>query len=156
MDTTCVPIPQAATLAEQRRVARYLAKIWFTDDCWWWIGRINVANGYGQVRDDEGRLRVAHRVAYELWVGPIPDGLVLDHGCHNRACVRPDHLEPVTAKENTARSDSPPAINGRKTHCIHGHAFDNVNTRVQASGRRVCRRCTADRRARYRRAQARR
>lgn len=69
--------------------------------CWTWTGSLN-GDGYGKLRVD-GRMSLAHRVAYETCVGPIEDGLVLDHLCNNRACVRPSHLEPVTQGENLAR-----------------------------------------------------
>jgi len=70
--------------------------------CWQWVGsRTN--NGYGQIWDG-GRLVLAHRLAYETLVGPIPDGLECDHLCRNRPCVRPSHIEPVTHSANLKRS----------------------------------------------------
>jgi hypothetical protein len=71
------------------------------DECWIWVGRLN-RNGYGRVRTPEGEM-MAHRTSYEAHVGPIPDGLLLDHVCRVRCCVRPSHLEPVTHRENTLR-----------------------------------------------------
>lgn len=70
------------------------------DGCWTWLGRLH--NGYGYLKQ-HGRDVAAMRLIYEWLVGPIPDGLDLDHLCRNRACVRPDHLEPVTRTENLRR-----------------------------------------------------
>jgi len=79
-------------------------------------------------------------------VGPIPDGLTIDHLCRNRACVKPAHLEAVSQRVNTLRSPiAVAAINARKTHCKRGHAFDDLNTRVSigpnGQRRRDCRAC---------------
>jgi hypothetical protein len=70
--------------------------------CWLWTG-VHIGAGYGQASLN-GVRQVAHRVAYELTVGPVPEGLQLDHLCRNRGCVNPDHLEPVTASENKRRA----------------------------------------------------
>lgn len=92
----------------------------------------------------------AHRVAFELIRGCIPNGLVLDHLCRNRGCVNPDHLEPVTFRENIMRGVGYTAQQARKTHCRHGHEFTVENTYVWRGGR-ICRTCrriqTAVRRA---------
>jgi transcriptional regulator with XRE-family HTH domain len=69
--------------------------------CWIWLGRIN-GFGYGEIKCGERRLK-AHRVSYEHHVGPIPEGLDLDHLCRVRPCVNPEHLEPVTRSENVRR-----------------------------------------------------
>lgn len=125
---------------------RFWSKVEKTDGCWLWTA--STSQGYGRIwtpTPDGGRmLAQAHRVAYELLVGPIPDGLYLDHLCRNRLCVRPDHLEPVTNGENVLRGKSGPAENARKTHCIAGHPFDEKNTRYSA-GKRWCRACAARR-----------
>lgn len=123
--------------------------------CWLWTGGLT-KGGYGQfwVRD-AGRSVMAHRVAYGLVVAPVPDDLEIDHLCRNAPCVNPfGHLEPVTTAENGRRSNSPYAINARKSHCDHGHEFTPDNTYVW-SGRptsRMCRACAADRSAAARRA----
>lgn len=71
--------------------------------CWVWKGKRVSRNGYGRVRCCDGKERAAHRVIYELIKGLIPTGLILDHRCRNRACVNPNHMEPVTHRENTLR-----------------------------------------------------
>lgn len=100
--------------------------------CWQWTGPVD-QNGYGKF----GR-NVAHRRAYEELVGPVPEGLELDHLCHNRGCINPAHLEPVTRAENIRRAG--PAT---KTHCVRGHEFTTENTmeRPDRLGQRVCRAC---------------
>jgi len=86
--------------------------------CWEWTAYI-LPNGYGWfglVTGANQRNALAHRVAYEFVVGPVPTGLQLDHLCRNRRCVNPDHLEPVTRRENILRGQSLMAHNARKTH----------------------------------------
>lgn len=118
------------------------------DECWTWQG--SKVGGYGRIRVDRSRLALAHRVAYEHFVGPIPEGLVLDHTCRNRACVNPAHLEPVPQVENCRRGDTGKHMADR-THCKNGHAFDQANTRIHPRlGYRECRRCAADKAARRR------
>lgn len=93
---------------ERSEAERFWSKVERTtaEGCWLWRGQLN-AWGYGHFRrtlgPGLGRTVKAHRLAYELSVGPIPEGLTLDHLCGQRACVRPDHLEPVTNAENLRR-----------------------------------------------------
>jgi hypothetical protein len=110
-------------------------------ECWLWTSSLN-RYGYAEMKIN-GRSRMAHRVAYELLVGPIPDGLQLDHLCRVRYCVNPAHLEPVTSAENTRRGESFAATNGSKTHCKRGHAFDDENTYLWR-GSRICKACRVD------------
>lgn len=107
-------------------------------DCWEWTGCIT-PGGYGKV-GVRAKTTYAHRYSYTLAKGPIPDGLVLDHLCKNTRCVRPDHLEAVTTRENVLRSDNFAAHEARKTECIHGHPFDDENT-YWWQGHRYCRTC---------------
>jgi hypothetical protein len=115
-------------------VERFWGFVTKTDTCWLWQGSKN--KGYGQftVRRPESLTKklAAHRYAYELLVGSIPDGLDLDHLCRVPACVNPAHLEPVTRKENLRRGISG---NGSKTHCKRGHEFTPENTYKTANGR---------------------
>ena len=113
-----------------------------TSGCWEWLAGKD-PSGYGSVRW-EGRTRGAHRVAYEVLVGPVPDGLELDHLCRNRACINPAHLEPVTRRENVRRGFGPAGICARRTHCPRGHAYDQPNTLLYR-GKRYCRACIAAR-----------
>lgn len=83
--------------------ARFQARVIYGEGCWEWSAAHNPKSGYAVMRVD-GTLRYAHRLSYELHVGPIPDGLVIDHLCMNRGCVNPAHLEPVTQGENTRRA----------------------------------------------------
>jgi hypothetical protein len=119
--------------------ARFMARVDASGDCWLWTGGRAGYMKYGALRVD-GRMTYAHRVAYELFVGPIPEGLQLDHLCSVPHCVNPEHLEPVTARENVLRSRGLTAQNARKTHCKYGHPFDERNTH-RFRGRRYCRTC---------------
>lgn len=108
--------------------------------CREWGASLDVG-GYGTLSIN-GRTTKAHRASYEEFVGPIPNGLFLDHLCRNRKCIEPTHLEPVTIRENTLRSPvAAPAVNAKKTHCKRGHEFTAENTYVMADGGRSCRKC---------------
>lgn len=83
---------------------RFLAKVDRTDDCWLWTGFV-APNGYGKCSSRHiSNSALVHRVAYEMWIGSIPDGMTIDHLCGERRCVRPDHLEAVTLAENVRRA----------------------------------------------------
>lgn len=115
--------------------------------CLIWTGA-KTDQGYGHITVN-GERCYTHRLSYELHVGPIPDGMHLDHLCRVRACCNPHHLEPVSPGENTRRGE--PA---NRTHCPAGHAYDKANTRIRKrldkkSGApittRECRACGAER-----------
>lgn len=120
-------------------IVRFMSKVRTTEDCWEWIAGCT-PEGYGKFWIN-GKTDLAHRVAYRLHVGPIPHGLVLDHLCRNRRCVRPDHLEPVTHRTNLLRGDTLAAANVAKTHCRNGHPYSEVNTYIAPDGSRMCRLC---------------
>lgn len=128
-------MPPARPLEE-----RFWEKVNRTESCWLWTGSQHPL-GYGRI--GVGRtIRLAHRVSYELLVGPIPDGLELDHLCRTPACVRPDHLEPVTHAENMRRGYGASGRNYRARACKSGHPWTPENTHYRkGSGSRYCRAC---------------
>jgi hypothetical protein len=123
-------------------IKRFMAKVQVDPSTGCWVWTAPSPGPYGQV-SIKHRSHWAHRVAYELFVGPIPDGMHVDHLCRVPKCVNPGHLEAVTPKENNLRSRSPSAINGRKTKCVRGHDLtDPSNLRVdESTGERICRTC---------------
>lgn len=114
-------------------------------ECWVWKGARS--NGYGILmtgsrKDGSRRVKGAHVLSYELYKGPIPSGLEIDHLCRNRACINPNHLEAVTHQINTRRSPiTISVIRKLRTHCRHGHEFTPENTHIERDGSRSCRRC---------------
>lgn len=123
---------------------RFWDKVIVTDNpngCWMWQGARTVGYGMMWGGADVGRSLLAHRVSYEMHIGPIPDGMQLDHLCRNPGCVNPNHLEPVTGAENVRRGLSG-WRNKQKTHCDHGHEFTEENTYIYATnGKRRCKTC---------------
>lgn len=107
--------------------------------CWEWSGD-HTPDGYGRLTSLRHTILV-HRYSYQRHVGPIPDGLQLDHLCRNRGCCNPAHLEPVTAQVNSRRGVGPSAVNAAKEACHRGHPFTPENTTERASGARECRMC---------------
>lgn len=129
-------LPDSSTMMQ-----RWAAKVQLPadpDGCWYWIGAHD-GRRYGQIQV-KGTRRVirAYRFGYERFVGPIPEGMNLDHLCRNHACVNPAHLEPVTHRENMRRG-----VKGiLTTHCPHGHEYTPENTYREARrGKRYCLTC---------------
>lgn len=116
---------------------RIMSRITVTGDgCWEYPCRNE--SGYGVVGEGPrgGKTIRTHRLVYERLVGPIPEGLDIDHLCRNRACCNPAHLEPVTRLENYLRG----ARKTRQTHCKRGHQFSPANTVIRR-GARICMQC---------------
>jgi hypothetical protein len=133
----------------RRSPSEKFAARWRLDEasgCHLWIGNLS-RGGYALFTfSGAGRSYMGHKWAYEQKYGPVPPGLELDHFyCSRTQCVNPDHVRPVTPRENIYRSGSPPAWNLAKTHCIHGHEFTLENTYVNRRGWRSCRRCSRER-----------
>lgn len=113
------------------QVAAFWVKVEKTDTCWLWNAARFTIGGYGQFQGYR-----AHRISYELLVGPIPAGLQLDHLCRVSHCVNPAHLEPVTNRENALRGIGITAMAARKTHCTQGHPLSEG--RLTKRGQRRC------------------
>lgn len=121
---------------------RFWDKVLIGDECWVWQAGIKPHNGYGAFSLN-GREMVAHRVAWLLCHGEIPDGLRVLHHCDNPPCVRPDHLFLGTQKDNVLDAVAKGRHSMlRQTHCSRGHPFDEANTYVDPKGRRRCRVCS--------------
>lgn len=143
------------TATQEEILKRFMGNVSIKDTgCWEWIG--SLSNGYGafHVPGTKSEVIRAHEFSYRFFVGPIPEGLELDHLCHNPKCVNPKHLEPVTHQENMVRGLSFNTNRGNcmKTQCVHGHEFNESNTYISKDGHRHCKVCITNRaRERYRR-----
>lgn len=157
--TACYYVSTKLSLEE-----RFTAKVDTSggpDACWPWTATL-INTGYGRIWI-AGSHYLAHRVAYELWRGPIPDGLDIDHICHDprtcaggdacphRRCVNPAHLEIVPHRVNLLRGNTIVARNAAKAQCLNGHEFTIVNTRIgfnwdRRSYYRACKQCERERR----------
>lgn len=129
-----LPVRQKETIAD--RIAGYVARDPISG-CWLWTAAVSTT-GYG-VLGVNGVRQYAHRLSYEAHVGPIAEGLTIDHLCRTRRCVNPEHLEPVTMAENIRRAAT-------KTHCIRGHSLEEHGYVRPDGGGRFCLRCAAGRR----------
>ena len=132
-------------LADEQFTSRFWSKVQIPlgiGECWQWIAGQN-GDGYGSFQEASYKNSKAHRIAYEMVIGQIPEGKVIDHLCRNRGCVNPYHMEVVTPGENTLRGESFSAVNARKTHCPNGHPLegDNLWKHDLTLGRRRCKIC---------------
>jgi len=136
------PVPQ---------IDRFLPKVFvdWNTNCWEWRASLN-NKGYGVLGVRGSKVGLAHRFAYEHYIGPIPVGFDLDHLCKNTRCVNPHHLEPVTHRINLLRGKGFSAVNAAKTHCPHGHEYTPENTYTY-DGDRECRSCALVRMRNYKR-----
>lgn len=121
---------------------RFWASVEPTGFCWTWTGKVQERSGHGRFNPTRQASIAAHRYAYESLVGPIPEGMTLDHLCRNPPCVNPDHTEPVTNRVNVLRGFGITAQQARQTHCKRGHEFTPGNTYVTKRGIRQCRECS--------------
>jgi hypothetical protein len=120
------------------RLERYFER---TDGCWEWTGYKNSV-GYGMIGSGGNKSRplMAHRVAYEIYVGPVPAGMELHHVCQNKGCVNPEHLTPITRAEHSLQPGHVQYEREAKTHCPQGHPW--AEYRVEWKGGRRCSECS--------------
>lgn len=127
------------TTEEIKRCFVFWGRVHIQPGCWRWRAAKDTS-GYGRFLVN-GKAVAAHRHAYEMMVGPIPEGLQLDHLCRNRWCCNPSHLEPVTKRENILRGVGASAKAARATHCPSGHPLSGDNLYINYKGARCCRAC---------------
>ena len=125
------------------RINKHSGHFYAGGECWDFCGGRS-GGGYGQIATDKVKHYV-HTLVYTMLVGPVPEGMELDHLCRRRSCCNPAHLEPVTHRENMRRG-----FWARKEACPHGHPYDDENTFVRKEGYRHCRECNRLRNARKR------
>lgn len=141
---------KSRTLVRENRRGRTIAQRWcrfvrIGDDCWDWIGA-TVSGGYGclMVRAQH-RVSLAHRIAWEMFKGPIPAGLVVCHTCDRPQCVNPEHLFLGTNHENildsVRKGRHKHHVTPLKSHCLRGHPLSGDNLYIRRNGARNCRAC---------------
>jgi len=124
---------------KERRLASFWSYACKTNSCWLWTGAKS-SFGYGIFGSNYKHIS-AHRFSWEIHRGKIKGNLQIDHLCRNPSCVNPDHLEPVTQRENILRGFGATALLARKTHCKYGHPLSGENLYLNKLGQRNCRRC---------------
>lgn len=132
-------------VTEEERFWGYIEK---TDTCWNWVGTAGT-RGYGFFWDGIKYVQ-AHRYAHEKLIGEIPDEYHVDHLCFNKLCVKPAHLEAVTAKVNIRRAQMHYGIGCAVTHCPQGHEYTPENTYIEPKGSRSCIKCRREATRRWR------
>lgn len=117
------------------------------DDCWLWTGAVNTG-GYPHICRKGQNYRV-HRLTFALAYGELEAGMLVHHRCEVKRCVNPAHLEALTYSEhNKAHGNEPPTCRDRKTHCPHGHSYDELNTGISKGIRRCLTCCRQQQNAR--------
>jgi HNH endonuclease len=139
------PVIYVTTAQRERLFSRLVID---SSGCLLWTGNLD-KYGYGRIQvgsriNGTNRMLTAYQVMYALFVGPVPDGLELDHLCRVRRCAAPDHLEPVTHRANLLRGNTLNARHSAATHCPQNHEYDLLNTYFTAEGWRSCRACWTD------------
>jgi len=128
--------------------SKFLSKIIIIKECWEWSGYKD-KDGYGKFSLNRTPF-MAHRISFNIFKGIIKDNLVIDHICHNRSCINPEHLRQVTIKTNTLENSVGNAyFNSIKTHCNKGHEFIGANIGKDSSGDRYCKKCHCIRQKEY-------
>ncbi len=143
------PLADVAVKIHGDHLARFWSKVdkdgplpmWapFLGPCWLWAD-VPDAKGYSSFWNGTKIVR-AHNYSYELHLGPVPDGLELDHWCRVRGCVNPSHLDPVTHAENVRRSQENRQTGRYATHCKRGHELTPESVYDHPKGGRQCKRC---------------
>jgi HNH endonuclease len=145
LETTCESLRREGEMRLSKEAThRFLGQFRVGDGCWPWTGCTSKRQGYGLFYNRGHGVQKttgAHRYSYKLFVGPLPKRLTIDHLCRVRNCVRPDHLEAVTNRENIMRGFGAAAIQAHKTHCKYGHPFSGYNLIIRFNGDRQCRLC---------------
>ena len=118
---------------------RFWQHVLLTNSCWIWLAATRGKMHYGAFWVETRHVQ-AHRFAYELFKGKIPEGMTIDHLCKNPKCVNPMHLEVVSRGENTLRGNTITALNLSKTYCVNGHALIGDNLHMYGN-KRICRAC---------------